>query len=200
MTRAVVWGDEPLPPGARVLLRLALLAQRLDDPATLAACAAIATGPAPGYDIVRWRDRAPDRYAGDLGAVLDRLLDAPGAHLQMPARDWGAAEVRAWEAGHAGALLVTAAVHGGRLVAATVAVVPGGAEEAEQHDTAVLPEHRGRGLARRVKAAQALWLREQFPAVRQVTVTVNQENLPMLAVNRAIGYRTVRERLLVEWD
>ncbi|MEV0611998.1 hypothetical protein AB0I81_01670 [Nonomuraea sp. NPDC050404] len=29
-------------------------------------------------------------------------------------------------------------------------------------------------------------------------ITVNQENAPMLAVNRAVGYRLVRERLLVE--
>ncbi|MFI6736569.1 GNAT family N-acetyltransferase [Nonomuraea sp. NPDC050451] len=67
-----------------------------------------------------------------------------------------------------------------------------------EHDTAVLPEHRGRGLARWIKAEQTLRLHERFPSVRTVTATVNQQNLPMVAVNRAVGYRTIAERLLTE--
>ncbi|GII84513.1 hypothetical protein Ssi03_25030 [Sphaerisporangium siamense] len=62
----------------------------------------------------------------------------------------------------------------------------------------MLPAHRRRGLARWIKANQTLLVRERFPAVRSVTVTVNGSNAPMLAVNRAVGYRFLRERLLVE--
>jgi hypothetical protein len=69
---------------------------------------------------------------------------------------------------------------------------------AQQHDTAVLPEHRRRGLARWIKAEQTLRLHDRFPHVRTVTTTVNRRNLPMAAVNRAVGYRTVGERLLLE--
>lgn len=74
----------------------------------------------------------------------------------------------------------------------------GAASGAQQHDTAVLPEHRRRGLARWIKAEQTLRLQERLPYVRTVTTTVNQQNLPMVAVNRAVGYRTVGERLLME--
>ncbi|MFF4624876.1 GNAT family N-acetyltransferase [Nonomuraea jabiensis] len=63
---------------------------------------------------------------------------------------------------------------------------------------AVLPEHRRRGLARWIKAEQTLRLHERFSHVRAVTTTVNQQNVPMVAVNRALGYRTVGVRLLVE--
>jgi hypothetical protein len=49
-----------------------------------------------------------------------------------------------------------------------------------------------------MKARQTLRLHDLFPAVESITVTVNRENAPMLAVNRSIGYRLVRERLLVE--
>ncbi|MFC4587579.1 GNAT family N-acetyltransferase [Sphaerisporangium corydalis] len=73
-----------------------------------------------------------------------------------------------------------------------------GGPAADQHDTAVLPRHRRRGLARWIKAEQTLLLRERFPGVDTVTSTVNGSNLPMTTVNQAVGYRRVGERLLVE--
>ncbi|MER5988276.1 hypothetical protein [Streptomyces sp. NPDC001787] len=130
------------------------------------------------------------------------VLDAPGAALQMASRAWDTAAVRAWEAEMAGQrLLVGAVVHlpSCEVVGATVATVAdAGARAADQHDTAVLPGHRTGGLARWMKARHTLRLHELFPEAGSVTVTVNRENAPMLAVNRAIGYRLVRERLLVE--
>src|SRR4051794_28927106 len=85
------------------------------------------------------------------------------------------------------------------VVGATITTVASReARAAEQHDTAVLPGQRGGGLARWMKARQTLRLHELFPRVESVTVTVDQRNAPMLAVNRAVGYRLVRERLLVE--
>jgi hypothetical protein len=84
-------------------------------------------------------------------------------------------------------------------VGRTVTTVPAhGGRVADQHDTAVLPHHRRRGLARWIKADQSIRLHADFPTVRAVTVTVNQANLPMLAVNRALGYHPIRRRLLVE--
>ncbi|WP_329941262.1 hypothetical protein [Streptomyces sp. BE147] len=130
------------------------------------------------------------------------VLDAPGAALQMASRAWDTAAVRAWEAEMAGQrLLVGAVVHlpSCEVVGATVAMVAdAGARAADQHDTAVLPGHRTGGPARWMKARHTLRLHELFPEAGSVTVTVNRENAPMLAVNRAIGYRLVRERLLVE--
>lgn len=98
-------------------------------------------------------------------------------------------------------MLICAALHetSGEVVAATVATIPpSGGPVADQHETAVLPGHRRHGLARRIKAGQVHLLRARFPGVRAVTTTLNQENRPMIAVNRALGYHRLRERLLVE--
>jgi GNAT superfamily N-acetyltransferase len=192
---------EPFVGGWRVVLRLELHEQRLDQD-TLRRCNELAMGARPDYRLVFWQGAAPAQWVASFGRVMGHVLDAPGAGLQMASRAWDTAAVRVWEAGMDGRhLLVGAVVHSpsGEVVGATVTTVPSWeAGVAEQHDTAVLPGHRGVGLARWMKARQALRLRELFPTVESVTVTVNQQNAPMLAVNRAVGYRLLRERLLVE--
>jgi len=190
-------------PGLHVLLRLEVEEQRLDA-AVLRRCRDLSTRKHPGYRLAHWRGAAPEPLVASFGRVMGHVLDAPGAMFQMAAREWDTAKVRAWEQTMtAGSqhLLVCVAVDlaSGAAVAATVATVPqDGGPIADQHDTAVLPHHRGRGLAGWIKAAQTLSLHESFPETSAVTVTVNQQNRPMIAVNRSLGYRTLRERLLVE--
>lgn len=187
--------------GWRVVLRLELHEQRLDQD-TLRRCHELGMAVHPDHRVVFWQGAAPARWVASFGRVMGHVLDAPGADLQMASRAWDFAAVRAWEAGMDGRyLLVGAVAHSpsDEVVGATVTTVSSGeAGVAEQHDTAVLPGQRGDGLARWMKARQALRLHELFPRVESVTVTVNQQNAPMLAVNRAVGYRLLRERLLVE--
>ncbi|MET7400494.1 hypothetical protein ABZS66_44160, partial [Dactylosporangium sp. NPDC005572] len=184
-------------PGYRVLLRLQVQEQRLDRPDVAERCQAVR--PVDGYGLRHWTDRAPDELALSFARVMTHVLDAPGAELQLPPRDWDLDALRAWEREMTAGglrLLVTAATHDGRVVAATVTLA--GATEAEQHDTAVLPDHRRRGLATWVKAAQTLRLRTDFPAATSATTTVNVDNPGMLAANRTIGYHDTYRRLLVE--
>ncbi|MEU3961765.1 hypothetical protein AB0F42_18380 [Streptomyces buecherae] len=191
-------------PDLRVLLRLERQEQRLDREAVLRRCRALAVCPDSRYKLTHWRGAAPARLIASFGRVMEHVLDAPGADLQLAPRAWDAAAVRDWEARMTAGgqrLKVCAAVYlpSGDVVAATVTTVPtDGGAVADQHDTAVLPEHRRRGLARWIKAEQTLSLHRLFPGVRAVAGTLNQRNLPMLAVNRTVGYRRVRERLLVE--
>ncbi|MFB9577603.1 GNAT family N-acetyltransferase [Streptomyces yanii] len=191
-------------PGLRVVLRLELQEQRLDQEWVVARCRELAACSPSAYRLVHWIGSAPEQLTASLGRVMGHVLDAPGAALQMPPRTWDSAAVRVWEAKMTAGgdqLMVNTAVHtpSGEVVAATVATVPaGGGPVADQHDTAVLPDHRRRGLARWIKAEQAIRLRGHFPAVRAVTSTVNQENLPMTTVNRSLGYRPIHGRLLVE--
>lgn len=194
----VLDGDTEVPHGA-VLLRLEVHEQPLTE-AVLRRCAELAAAPPPGYEVLAWRGPAPDALAASLGGVLGHVLDAPGAELQLAPRAWDAAATRRWEEAMTAAgddLLVCAAVADRSVVAATV-LTAGGGPVAEQHDTAVLPGHRRRGLARLIKAANTLALLRRHPQARAVAVTVNQENTPMLAVNRAVGYTRVRTKLLVE--
>ena len=186
-------------PHGDVLLRLELHEQPLTD-AVLRRCRELAAVPPPGYEVAAWRGAAPNALTGSLGRVLGHVLDAPGADLQLAPREWDAAAVRRWEAAMTAGgddLLVCAAVHAGTAVAATVLTTHGG-PVAEQHDTAVLPGHRRHGLARLVKAANTLALHDRHPQTEAVTVTVNETNVAMLAVNRSVGYTWRRTRLLVQ--
>ena len=190
-------------PGLRVVLRLEIQEQSLDA-SVLRRCREMAGKPRPGYRLAHWGEAAPDPLAASFGQVMAHVLDAPGAMFQMAARNWDVPKVRAWEAKMTAGgrhLLVCAAVDlaSEKVVAATVATVPAsGGPVADQHDTAVMPAHRQRGLARWIKADQAVHLHESFPDVAKVAVTLNQQNHPMISVNRTLGYRPVRERLLVE--
>jgi GNAT superfamily N-acetyltransferase len=190
--------------GMRVVLRLVRQHQALDNAAALRRCRDLATVAHPGYALLHWTGPAPEIWAPSFGTVLGHVLDAPGAALQMPERQWDTAAVRVWESGMTAGghqLVVAAAAHlpSGGVVAATVTTVPAaGGPVADQHDTAVVPEHRRHGLARWIKAAQTLRIHQDFPHVRQVTATVNQQNLPMISVNHAVGYDRGIERLLVE--
>ncbi|QFY14943.1 GNAT family N-acetyltransferase [Nonomuraea phyllanthi] len=191
-------------PGVRELLRLELQEQRLDEH-VLSHCHELAICPDPTeYSLAHWHGAAPEPLAPSFGQVMSHVPDAPGAALQMASRAWDAAAVRTWEARMTASgahLMVCAAVHRttGQVVAATVATVAASdAPAAQQHDTVVLPRHRRRGLARWIKAEQTLRLHQRFPSLRTVSSTVNRQNAPMTAVNRAVGYRGSGERLLVE--
>jgi len=190
-------------PGLRVVLRLEIEEQAL-TPSVLRRCREMAAKPHPGYRLAYWREAAPEPLAASFGQVMAHVMDAPGAMFQSAVRTWDTPKVRAWEAKlTAGGehLLVCAAIDlaSTKVVAATVATVPAaGGPVADQHDTAVLPAHRERGLARWIKAEQAVRLHESFPAVATVAVTLNQQNHPMISVNRTLGYHAIRERLLVE--
>lgn len=191
-------------PGLRIAMRLEIQEQRLDNPTVLRRCRELAATAHPGYRLQHWRAAAPDLLAASFGQVMGHVLDAPGAMFQMAARRWAEPRVRAWEQEMTAGgrqLLVCAAVDlaSGTAVAATVATVPAsGGPTADQHDTAVLPTHRERGLARWIKAEQAIQLRQSFPDVTAIVVTLNKQNHPMIAVNRTLGYRAVSDRLLVE--
>ena len=179
--------------GATVLLRLTVLEQRPAD---------LPPAPPPEASPVFWTGAAPGDLIDSYAAAYRSLLDAPGARHQVPgARDTPAA-IRRWEAqirdaGHE--LWVCAAVEDGAVVAFTEIEV-GRGPAASQHATVVLPAHRRRGLGTAVKAALAARLRADRPGVATVTTTVNADNAPVLALNRRLGYRPVRTRLLLRLD
>lgn len=189
-------------PCLRTVLALELHQQVLDGP-TLARCRSLASSPRPGYRPTHWLGPASDAVAPSFGRVMGHLLEAPGAGLRAGGV-WGARQVRAWERRitEEGARLVVGAVldrTSDEVVAATAGTVTR-AEVALQHDTAVLPAHRRKGLAIRAKAAQALRIHEYFPHVGVLSVLAESGNAAMVALNRSLGYERVGERLLVEED
>ena len=67
-----------------------------------------------------------------------------------------------------------------------------------QQDTLVMREHRGHGLGLRLKAASTLAVMGELPSVGSIRTWNADDNLPMLTVNRAIGYE--RDAWLREWQ
>jgi mycothiol synthase len=69
---------------------------------------------------------------------------------------------------------------------------------AYQGDTAVLAEHRGRGLARRMKAEMLVRLRDDAPGVAIVETANAVVNPAMLAINAELGFRPHRVDAIYE--
>ncbi|MEU6891873.1 GNAT family protein [Streptomyces sp. NPDC046557] len=134
-------------------------------------------------------------------AVAHRAMeDAPSGDTDLLFLDWTAQRVRAAQQlflDRGGEPTTVAAVTpAGEVAAYTVLVLPDPTDPAGprglQHDTVVVPAHRGRGLGRTVKRAMLADARSRHPALREIDTTVADDNAPMRAVNEALGYR--RER------
>ena len=146
-----------------------------------------------GYDLVTWRDRTPEELLDDR-ALLERRMttDAPHGDLPVEEEDWDGARVREYEqmnAERGRTVLSAGAVREGRLVAFTDLHLPADTpEHAQQGGTLVLREHRGHRLGSLVKAAVLRQVLADFPSVRTVTTYNADSNVPMVAVNEALGF------------
>jgi mycothiol synthase len=69
---------------------------------------------------------------------------------------------------------------------------------AVQQNTAIDEAHRGRGLAKWVKAAMLDRIRRERPDVERVRTSNAFSNAPMLAINNLLGFKTVEAR--TEWQ
>lgn len=65
---------------------------------------------------------------------------------------------------------------------------PAQREIVRQNFTGVLPSHRGRGLAKWLKASMLHLVRHRFPAALELTTSNSNVNGPMLAINRRLGF------------
>jgi GNAT superfamily N-acetyltransferase len=145
----------------------------------------------PGIELRTWFGPVPEELIESLVAARDFMNDAPtpGGGSDEP---WTPDRQRADDA----ALVArgtpphtTVALDGGQVVAFTgIRVKPAPCPYVTTDDTAVVPSHRGRGLAYAVKSENLRRLRAERPDV-EVIGTVNAEhNHAMRAVNRKLGF------------
>lgn len=150
----------------------------------------------PRYRVQVWQGRTPPERLDALAALHARMsTDAPAAGLEHEPERWDAQRLRSYE---------DAQVDGGRtllraiavedatdaVVAFTTLVSAGDSAAWYQHDTLVHGEHRGHRLGMLVKAANLEALRSAAPDA--IVRTWNAaENVHMLAVNEALGFRRV---------
>lgn len=149
------------------------------------------------YEIRTWRDRCPEALLEDRALLRRRMcIDRPLGDIDLHEQEWDGARVRRAEQRNAGmdrTFFSAGAVHRatGRLVAFTDMGVPRSVpERAYQWDTIVLAEHRGHRLGTLVKLAALRSLAEGSPRSRYITTWNAEENVPMIAVNEALGART----------
>jgi GNAT superfamily N-acetyltransferase len=152
--------------------------------------------PHPGYRLTAWEGAVPDTLTdGFLGAL--RALPTPAAGLDTGGCRWDPAAVH--EAAELAArrgdrLLTVAALHdGGDVAGYTTVLLPGdGARRAQQHDTAVVPAHRGHGLGLWMKAEMLRRLPAAQPDLAEIHTCVPDDNRHLLAVNTSLGFRPLR--------
>lgn len=161
--------------------------------------------PDPGeYRIVQWDDDCPDEWVDRLCAVQSRFGDEVAVgDLQLDSAVWTPERLRRSEARRR---------EQGRFVSTTVAVAPDGtiagytklggtnADPGRlfQWDTMILPEHRGRRLGRAVKVTNLRRLQDRVGGQAVVFTWNALDNVPMIAVNEALGFVAHREVYLYQ--
>lgn len=158
----------------------------------------VAAPAAPGYELRAWHGLVPDDWADAVARAHGAMEDAPTGDMDEKIESWTAERLHAAHRlilDRGGELTTVAAVTGAGEVAAYTELVlpdPGGAR-ALQYDTVVVPAHRGNGLGRAVKLRMRDLAAHRYPGLRQIATTVADENIPMRAVNEALGYRRERD-------
>ena len=152
----------------------------------------------PGYHLARWQGVVPADLAAAFVHARNAFGDQPTQGLDNGATVWDEDRVRDLAVNHAArgdTLLTVAALFEDEQGLEAVAgfseiVLPGGSSRrAEQSDTAVVREHRGRGLGLWVKAAMLQWLLGAHPEVTEVVTFCVDSNRHMIAINEQLGFQ-----------
>ncbi|NEA98376.1 GNAT family N-acetyltransferase [Streptomyces sp. SID13726] len=174
---------------------LALVYARLALPdLDRAAIDALVELPHPGYRLTEWEGTVPGALARSFADSRRAMDDMPMDGTDFGTVVWDVDRVvsAAEAVARRGDLLHTvAAVHeaDGTVVGFSELVVPGdGLGDGQHYGTAVLPEHRGRGIARWMKAASIRHARRRHPGLSGLCTDTAEGNAPMRAVNDALGY------------
>jgi GNAT superfamily N-acetyltransferase len=143
--------------------------------------------------------RVQGLQAVPLGSVLDRprelhalyaavLGDVPADHAatSLPYEDFVRRTLEDPGLDPDGSYVV---VDGDRPVALAWLLVDGKSRRAENQMTGTLPAYRRRGLARLAKLAAIRWCAEH--GIERLVTSNDSTNVPMLALNRELGYRPV---------
>ncbi|BDZ56130.1 GNAT family N-acetyltransferase [Agromyces marinus] len=147
-----------------------------------------------GYRLEAWRERTPDEHLDAFAAARSQMVaEAPSGGVDFADEHWDAArirddEARATKAGRTH-LTVAAIAADGEVAGFTILTLAPGKHGAYQDDTLVLGPHRGHGLGMRMKLANLVALTETAPERTSVYTWNADENGPMLAINRGLGFR-----------
>lgn len=191
--------------GLREVLTLTYARLALAD-ADHAALTALAELPHPGYRLLSWDGTVPDHLARSYADSRHAMDDMPMDDTDYGTVTWDVDRVRSAAAViakrgehlHTVAALDSAT---GAVVAFTELVVPSdGHGDAQHYGTAVLPAHRGHGLARWMKAAAVLQAHTRHPALSGLLTDTADSNPYMRRINDALGYLPTHRTITYQLD
>ena len=152
----------------------------------------------PGYSLVAFDAPTPDEHLQAYADILHVMNTAPLQDMDYEDEVFTPELLRGWEAQRAarqGSKWVVVARHdeSGVFVGLSELMIDGFRDGAvEQGNTGVDPAHRGHGLGRLLKAANALRLLDEKPGAVFIDTFNQDENAPMLAINTEMGFRPHR--------
>jgi GNAT superfamily N-acetyltransferase len=162
--------------------------------ADLAVLTKIIEQPHPGYRLQSWQGSVPDDLAETFAASRRAMDDMPMDDTDYGTVGWDVERVlaAAETVEKRGDLLHTVVAvdeSDGSIVAFTELVVPGdGKGDGQHYGTGVLPEHRGHGLGRWMKAESIRQAREHHPDLGGLLADTADSNRYMRDINDALGY------------
>jgi len=191
--------------GLRPVLHLTFARLPMGE-ADVARLTALAEKPHPGYRLLSWEGTVAGDLAPSFAASRRAMDDMPMDETDVAAEAWDVDRVRAIAAAvdKRGDILCTVAAVSeadGAVVGFTELVVPGAkGRDAEHYGTGVLPEHRRRGLARWMKAAAILHVRDAHPEVAGLLTDTADSNVAMRRINDTLGYAPTHRSVLYQLD
>jgi GNAT superfamily N-acetyltransferase len=182
--------------GLRPVLRLTYTRRPLDTGAPV-------IEPVAGYRLLHWEGLVPPELMETFVRARHAMDDMPMDEADYEPEVWDAGRVRTVTKAvedRGEILCVTAALTpGGEMAAFTELVVPGdGSGDAQHYGTGVLPGHRGKGLARWMKAEQINRTRVRFPQLSGLLTDTADSNTAMRRVNDSLGYAPTHRSVLYQ--
>ncbi|MET8508812.1 GNAT family N-acetyltransferase [Streptomyces sp. NPDC004787] len=150
--------------------------------------------PHPGYRLTSWQGTVPDDLARTFAASRRAMDDMPMDDAEYGTVAWDVDRVRAAakaveQRGDHLHTVVAIDASTGSIAGFTELVIPGsGTGDGQHYGTGVLPEHRGHGLGRWMKAESIRQAHTNYPDLDGLLTDTADSNAHMRRINDGLGY------------
>jgi GNAT superfamily N-acetyltransferase len=150
--------------------------------------------PHPGYRLMSWHGTVPDGLAETFAASRRAMDDMPMDDTDYGTVTWDVDRVRTAakvveQRGDHLYTVVAVDASDGSIAGFTELVVPGdGKGDGQDYGTGVLPEHRGQGLGRWMKAESIRHAHGRHPDLGGLLTDTADSNTHMRQINDSLGY------------
>jgi GNAT superfamily N-acetyltransferase len=199
-------GDHFLPAhGFRKVLTLRFARLPLADVDAIA-LAEIVERPHPGYRLTSWQGTVPDALAQTFATSRRAMDDMPMDDTDYGTVAWDVDRVRAAakaveQRGDQLHTVVAIDTRDDSIAGFTELVVPGhGTGDGQHYGTGVLPEHRGHGLGRWMKAKSIRQAHRRYPDLGGLLTDTADSNTHMRHINDSLGYVPTHTTLQYQLD